>query len=103
MDKARVFQNPGKRLFKILAKDCSNSPEKSWHGSDPPLLGGAKIAAVVLHTMNIEGQIHQKNPGMGQTPPLSGNARILEAPVIATPPLVPNESNNDENSSYSMQ
>ena len=25
--------------------------------------------AVVLHTMNIEGQIHQKNPGMGQTPP----------------------------------
>ena len=53
--------------------------------------------------MNIEGQIHQKNPGMGQTPPLSGNARILEAPVIATPPLVPNESNNDENSSYSMQ
>ena len=35
----------------------------------PPLLGGAKIAAVVLHTMNIEGQIHQKNPGMGQTPP----------------------------------
>ena len=46
------------------------------------------IAAVVLHTMNIEGQIHQKNPGMGQTPPpLSGNARILEAPVIATPPL----------------
>ena len=23
----------------------------------------------VLHTMNIEGQIHQKNPGMGQTPP----------------------------------
>ena len=62
------------------------------------------IAAVVLHTMNIEGQIHQKNPGMGQTPPpLSGNARILEAPVIATPPLVPNESNNDENSMYSMQ
>ena len=54
--------------------------------------------------MNIEGQIHQKNPGMGQTPPpLSGNARILEAPVIATPPLVPNESNNDENSIYSMQ
>ena len=36
----------------------------------PPLLGGAKIAAVVLHTMNIEGQIHQKNLGMGQTPPL---------------------------------
>ena len=36
MDKVRVFQNPGKRLFKILAKDCSNSPEKSWHGSDPP-------------------------------------------------------------------
>ena len=35
----------------------------------PPLLGGAKIAAGVLHTMNIEGQIHQKNPGMGQTPP----------------------------------
>ena len=35
----------------------------------PPPLGGAKIAAVVLHTMNIEGQIHQKNPGMGQTPP----------------------------------
>ena len=33
----------------------------------PPLLGGAKIAAVVLHTMNIEGQIHQKNLGMGQT------------------------------------
>ena len=63
------------------------SPEKSWHGSDPPLLGGAKIAAVVLHTMNIEGQIHQKNPGMGQTPPpLSGNARILEAPVIAIAP-----------------
>ena len=23
----------------------------------------------VLHTMNIEGQIHQKNLGMGQTPP----------------------------------
>ena len=23
----------------------------------------------VLHTMNIEGQIHQKNPAMGQTPP----------------------------------
>ena len=23
----------------------------------------------VLYTMNIEGQIHQKNPGMGQTPP----------------------------------
>ena len=39
MDKARVFQNPGKRLFKILAKDCSNSPEKSWHGSDPPPFG----------------------------------------------------------------
>ena len=38
-------------------------------GQTPPLLGGAKIAAVVLHTMNIEGQIHQKNPGMGQTPP----------------------------------
>ena len=54
---------------KILAKHCSNSPEKSWHGSDFPLLGGAKIAAVVLHTMNIEGQIHQKNLGMGQTPP----------------------------------
>ena len=72
-------------------------------GQTPPPLDGAKIAAVVLHTMNIEGQIHQKNPGMGQTPPLSGNARILEAPVIATPPLVPNESNNDENSSYSMQ
>ena len=45
------------------------------------------IAAVVLHTMNIEGQIHQKNLGMGQTPPLSGNARILAAPDIATPPL----------------
>ena len=52
----------------------------------PPLLGGAKIAAVVLHTMNIEGQIHQKNPGMGQTPPLPGNARILEAPVLAIAP-----------------
>ena len=45
------------------------------------ILGGAKIAAVVLHTMNIEGQIHQKN---------LGNARILEAPGIATPPLVNN-------------
>ena len=46
------------------------------------------IAAVVLHTMNIEGQILQENPGMGQTPPpLSGNARILEALDIATPPL----------------
>ena len=55
-------------------------------GQTPPLLGGAKIAAVVLHTMNIEGQIHQKNPGMGQTPPLPGNARILEALVTATPP-----------------
>ena len=83
MDKVRVFQNPG-------SKDCSNSPENSWHGSDPPpLLGGAKIAAVVLHTMNIEGQIHQKNPGMGQTPPpFPGNARILEALVTAIPPLV---------------
>ena len=59
-----------KRGCRHRSKDCSNSPEKSWHGSDPPpLLGGAKIAAVVLHTMNIEGQIHQKNPGMGQTPP----------------------------------
>ena len=76
-------------MDKILAKDCSNSPEKSWHGSDFPLLGGAKIAAVVLHTMNIEAQIHQKNLGMGRTlppSPLSGNARILEAPGIATPP-----------------
>ena len=26
----------------------------------PPLLGGAKIAAVVLHTMNIENQNNQK-------------------------------------------
>ena len=50
-------------------------------------MGGAKITAVVLHTMNIEGQIHQKNLGMGRTPqpPLSGNARILEAPGIAYP------------------
>ena len=32
-------------------------------------------------------QIHQKNLGMGQTLPLSGNARILEAPVAETPLL----------------
>ena len=38
--------------------------------------------------MNIEGQIHQKNPGMGQTPPLPGNARILDALVAAIPPLI---------------
>ena len=36
------------------------------------------IAAVVLHTMNIEGQIHQKN---------LGNARILAAFRTVTPPL----------------
>ena len=46
------------------------SPEFSWHGSDPhPLLGSAKIAGVVLHTMNIGGHIQQKNLGMGQPPP----------------------------------
>ena len=56
-------------------------------GQTPPLLGSAKIAAVVLHTMNIEGQIHQKNLGMGQTPPpLSGNARILAAHGTAIAP-----------------
>ena len=55
-------------------------------------MGGAKIAAVVLHTMNIEGQIHQKNPGMGQTPPpLPGNARILDALDAATPPFLANK------------
>ena len=80
---------------KILAKDCSKSWQKIVQihqknlgmGQTSPLLGGAKIAAVVLHTMNIEGQIHQKNPGMGQTPPpLPGNARILEALVTAIAP-----------------
>ena len=38
--------------------------------------------------MNIEGQTHQKNPGMGQIPPpLPGNARILAALGRAIPPL----------------
>ena len=73
---------PLKRLFKFTRKILA------WV-RPPPLLGGAKIAAVVLHTMNIEGQIHQKNPGMGQTPPpLPGNARILDALVTAIPPFL---------------
>ena len=77
MDKASVFQNLGKRLFKILAKDCSKSWQKIVQihqknlgmGQTSPLLGGAKIAAVVLHTMNIEGQIHQKKSFHGSDPP----------------------------------
>ena len=53
MDKASVFQNLGKRLFKILAKDCS----KSWQ----------KIV-----------QIHQKNLGMGQTSPFWAVPRLQQ-------------------------
>ena len=75
MDKARVFQNPGKYCSKSWQKIVQIHQKNLGMGQTPPLLGGAKIAAVVLHTMNIEGQIHQKNPGMGQTPPPFGRCQ----------------------------
>ena len=65
---------------------------KSWHTGgfrDKKCVNFVNFVnfEAVLHTMNIEGQIHQKNPGMGQTPALPGNARILAALGRVTSPL----------------
>ena len=45
----------------------------------------------LIRVFGILLQIHQKNLGIGQTPPLFGNAKIFTAPVTALPPLAPFE------------